>query len=182
MERKLSVGLAGMPASGKSLVRKYAKRKGFSTIVMGDVIREEAKKRGFTPTPDNLGKVMLQIREEDAAIVAKRCITKIKEHREDVIIDGIRSLDEVEEFKKHLSNFILVAIQSSPKTRFRRIIRRNRADDPKTWTEFEKRDSRELSVGLGDVIAIADRIIINEGTKEELKKETSKILFNVRRR
>ena len=140
-------------------------------------IRKEAKKRGMDQTPENLGKVTLKIREEeDAAIVAKRCIIRIKKSEKDILIDGIRSLEEVEEFKQHISNFKLIAIHSSPKTRFKRILRRNRVDDPKTWIEFKERDYRELSVGLGRVIAIADKIIVNEGTIKELKKKTCKVL------
>jgi len=32
-----------------------------------------------------------------------------------------------------------------------------------------KRDLRELSVGLGNAIAMADYLLVNEGTKEEFK-------------
>ncbi|MDH5783256.1 MAG: dephospho-CoA kinase, partial [Candidatus Bathyarchaeota archaeon] len=51
-----------------------------------------------------------------------------------------------------------------------------RSDDPKGWEAFLKRDLRELSVGLGNAIAIADYLIVNEGTKEEFKMKIHETL------
>jgi len=38
--------ITGMPGSGKSLVADAAKQLGFRVVSMGDVIREEAERRG----------------------------------------------------------------------------------------------------------------------------------------
>ena len=40
------MGISGMPGSGKATVSELAAEKGAITVVMGDIIREEAKKRG----------------------------------------------------------------------------------------------------------------------------------------
>ena len=56
---KFVVGLTGMPGSGKSLVVKIAQELGYEVIVMGDVVRKEAKKRGIEPNLNNLGKTKL---------------------------------------------------------------------------------------------------------------------------
>ncbi len=45
--KKLVVCLGGMPGAGKSLVVEIAQELGYSIITMGDVIREETKKRGL---------------------------------------------------------------------------------------------------------------------------------------
>ena len=178
MKEKILIGVAGMPGAGKATVEEIVKDMGYSVVVMGDVIRDEAKRRGLKPTPENLGMVMLKLREEKGPnIVAERCIPKIeKTDGKIVIVDGIRSPHEVKEFKKHFSNFTLIAIHASPETRFQRLFRRRRSDDPKGWETFTDRDLRELSVGLGDVIAMADYMIINEGTKNELKRQIRKVL------
>jgi dephospho-CoA kinase len=175
---KVVMGIAGMPGSGKATFNEIAKRKGYTVVVMGDEVREEAKRRGLKPTPENIGKIMLQLRrEEGPAVVAKRCIPKIDNARGNIVfVDGIRSLHEVEEFKRHFPNFTLIAVHSSPETRFQRLFRRKRSDDPKGWETFLKRDQRELSVGLGDAIAMADYIIVNEGTKEEFKMKIHEVL------
>jgi len=184
MAEKVVIGVAGMPGAGKATVRHIVQKIGYNVVVMGDIIREEAKRRKMEPTPENLGWIMLKIREEEGpAVVAKRCLPKIREAEEKVVvIDGIRSLHEVEEFKRHFPGFTLIAIQASPETRFQRLFKRRRSDDPKTWKTFIERDTRELSVGLGDVIATADHIIVNEGTKEQLKRNVRKILEDVIRK
>jgi len=181
MNAKLVVALAGMPGSGKSLVINVAKEDNYGIIVMGDEVREEAKKRGMPPTPENLGRIMLELRRlEGEAAIARRCILKIeKEEKQKIIVDGVRSLKEVEEFKKHFPKFTLIAIHSSPETRFKRLYNRQRSDDPKNWEIFHERDMRELSVGLGNAIAMAEHLIINEEKREIVKEKIKKVLRKV---
>jgi dephospho-CoA kinase len=178
MENKVVVGLAGMPGSGKGAFRRFVQKIGYPVVIMGDEIRNEVKRRKLEPTPENLGKVMLQLREmEGPAVVAKRCIPKLQNIKEKiVVVDGIRSLDEVEEFKKHFPNFTLIALHASPKTRYQRLFRRRRSDDPDSWGTFMQRDLREIGVGLGAVIAMADYMIVNEGTLTQLKKNIQQVL------
>jgi len=178
VRRKILIGIAGMPGAGKDTIRKTVQKLGFPVIVMGDEVRSEAKRKGLKITPENLGKLMLQMRKENGpAAVAKRCIPKIKAIESPVIfIDGIRSLHEVEEFKKKFLNVKVLAIHASPKTRFKRLLKRGRRDDPKDWESFVERDRRELKVGLGEVIATADYMVINEGTKKNLEKNLTVFL------
>ena len=167
-----------MPGSGKGAFRRTLQKMGYPVMIMGNEVREEVKQRNLKPTPENLGKVMLQLREsEGPAAIAKRCIPKLKKATGGIVgVDGIRSLHEVEEFKKHFPSFILIAIQASPKTRYHRLFRRRRSDDPKSWETFMERDLRELSVGMGAVIAAADHMIMNEGTLAQLKKKIQQVL------
>jgi len=178
MKEKILLGVAGMPGAGKATVGEIVRSMGYSVVVMGDEIRDEAKRRGLQPTPENLGTVMLKLREEKGPkIVAERCIPKIeKADGKIVVVEGIRSPHEVEEFKEHFSNFTLIAIHASSETRFQRLFRRRRSDDPDGWETFVERDLRELSVGLGDVIAMADYMMVNEGTKNQLKRQVRKVL------
>jgi len=175
---KRVVGIVGMPGSGKSVASGVAKELGFSVVVMGDVIREEVAKRGLSPTPENVGKVMVEVRrEEGPAVVAKRCIPRIQSFsNRDVIIEGLRSLAEAHEFRRRFPDFKLIAIHSSPKTRFHRVFRRNRSDDSADWQVFVERDLREIEVGIGSAIALADYVIINEGTLQRFKASVRKCL------
>ena len=181
MQQKVVIGVAGMPGAGKAVLRSSAEGMGCTVVIMGDEIREETKRRGLDPTPENVGKVMIELRkEEGATTVAKRCIPKIKKAQSNIVlVDGIRSLDEVDEFKRHFSNFSLIAAHSSPEARFQRLSRRKRSDDPNGWNVFHERDLRELSVGQGDVIALADFMLVNEGTYDEFKAEATKALQTV---
>lgn len=178
---KLVVGLAGMPGAGKSIVVNVAMANGYGVVVMGDEVREEAKKRGLEPTPENLGQIMLELRRlEGEAVIAKRCIPKIAAMTGNkVIVDGIRSLAEVEEFKRNFPKFVLVAVHASPETRFRRLFHRRRSDDPKSWEVFRERDMRELSVGLGNAIALAEYMIVNEESLGVAKRRAAEILRRI---
>jgi len=181
MKEKIVVGVAGMPGSGKATVKEIAQEMDYSIVVMGDEIREEAKRRKLKPTPENLGQLMLKLREEEGqAVVARRCVPKIERAEGNVVVvDGIRSLHEVNEFKKRFPYFFFVAIYASPETRFQRLFQRKRSDDPKSWEAFTERDLRELSVGLGDVMATADYMLINEATRVQLKRKVRKVLESV---
>jgi len=182
MQQKKVIAISGMPGAGKGVASEAGKSLGFDVLVLGDVIREETERRGIEPTPKNMGDVMLELRaNEGVAVVAKRLLPKIENARSStVIVEGVRSMHELQELQsKH--EVITVAIHASPKTRFQRLLSRKRSDDPKTWEVFFERDSRELNVGLGHVIALADLVLINEGTiadlQSEFKKEISRIGF-----
>ncbi|MCX8153113.1 MAG: AAA family ATPase [Candidatus Bathyarchaeota archaeon] len=166
---KIVVGLTGMPGAGKSLVVDTARALGYAVVVMGDVVREETRLLGLPLTPENVGKVMLELRERGGpSVIADKCIPKIEQQRSSkVIIDGIRSLSEVNTFKAHFAKFSLIAVHASPETRFTRLFNRRRSDDPNGWAAFHERDMRELGVGLGSAIAMAEHIIVNEAKKEE---------------
>jgi dephospho-CoA kinase len=181
MKEKVVIGVAGMPGSGKASVKNAALEMGYPVVVMGDEIREEAKRRKLKPTLENLGKLMLKLRaEEGEAVVARRCIPKIERTEEKVVIvDGIRSQRESSEFKKRFPRFFLIAFHASPEIRFQRLLQRKRSDRPMSWEAFMQRESRELNVGLDDVIATADYVLTNEGTKRQLKSEVRKVLERV---
>ncbi|MFC1487236.1 AAA family ATPase [Thermoproteota archaeon] len=178
---KVVVGITGMPGAGKGVFRRTIQRLGYPFVIMGDEVREEVKRRELKPNPENLAETMLNLRKiEGSAAIAKRCILKLKNQpRRVVFIDGIRSLNEVEEFKKHFPLFILITIHASPKTRYQRLVRRRRSDDPTDWDTFMERDLRELGIGIGDVISVADYMIVNEGTIRQLKQKTLQFIKKV---
>ncbi len=168
---KLVIGLAGMPGSGKSIVVDVAREMGYNIVVMGDVIRQETLNRGLELTPQNVGKVMLELRQESGNyVIAQKCIPKIEEQASSkVLVDGLRSLFEADIFKEHFAKFNLVAVHASPQTRFTRLSTRRRSDDPAEWKVFQERDMRELGVGLGNVIAMAEQVIVNDNSFEHVR-------------
>ena len=90
----LIVAITGMPGAGKSTAAKALEVHGFELVVMGDVIREETRRRGLEPNEKNTGKVMLELRREyGPGAVAEVCLRSIKAMKEKVVIvDGLRSL------------------------------------------------------------------------------------------
>lgn len=179
---KAVIAITGMPGAGKGTVAsEVARLFNCPVIHMGDVIREEAKRRGLEPTDENLGRIMLEIRSEfGPAVVAQRCLKSLIPKDPTVVVDGIRSAHEVEEFRRSTERFVLIAVFASTEKRFKRLYGRKRADDPKIRERFRVRDERELNVGLGDAIAMADYVAVNEGKPEETKRAVAEVIRKIK--
>ncbi|MEM4734429.1 MAG: AAA family ATPase [Candidatus Thorarchaeota archaeon] len=173
--------LTGMPGSGKSELANVFREEGYPVIVMGDVVRRETRKRGLEPNPTNTGRIMLELRDRfGPGAIARMCVDEIAAlQSEIVVIEGCRSLAEVEEFSRLCDDVLLVCVHSSPKTRFRRLQSRGREDAPPDWKTFRERDLREISVGIGGVIALSDNMIINEGDLESLRENGRRLMMEL---
>jgi len=159
-----------MPGAGKSTIAEGLKSKGYEIINMGDAVRAEAKNRNLEPNGENLGKLMLELREKNGpGAVANLIKPQIQNSQSDVIvIDGIRSNAEIQVLKNS-GNLKILSIHASSDTRFDYLTNRGRSDDPENRETFEKRDDRELDVGISTSIALADETISNNSlTKEQL--------------
>ena len=170
------VAITGMPGAGKSTAAQALVGQGWTRVVMGDVIRAETKRRGLEPNAKNTGEVMKSLREERGeSAVADLCIEAIAKTGVDrVVVDGVRSVAEVEAFRKR-ALVMLVAVDASPERRFELLKDRGRSDDPLTRGMFEERDLRELGVGIGEAIALADIVVSNErATPDDLAGEMAK--------
>jgi len=167
-----------MPGAGKSTIAEGLKPKGYEIINMGNAVREEAKKRNLESTRENLGKLMLELREKNGSgAIAELVKPQIESSTADVIlIDGVRSNDEIQVLKK-FGTVKLLAIHASTDTRFDFLQKRGRSDDPQTKEHFDERDNRELGVGISNSIALSDYAISNVGlTKDELIEKTFNII------
>jgi len=159
-----------MPGAGKSTIVSSLKARGLEALNLGDGVRAEAKKRNLEPTGENLGKLMLELREKNGpGAVADLLTERIKNSQSEVIvIDGVRSTAEIEVLK-NVGPVKLLSIEASTDTRYKFLGTRGRSDDPVTREKFEERDKRELGVGIGKSIAIADETISNNNiTLDEL--------------
>lgn len=168
-----------MPGAGKSTAAEAIATLGFAIVNMGDVIRKETQKRGLPLTEESIGSVMLELRQRKGpGAVAELCFSKIESSGSSlVVIDGARSVDEVEVFRR-LSDVKVLAVHASPRKRYDYLMRRGRTDAPLTWQSLVARDDRELRVGLGKIIALSDEVISNNDvTIRELRsraKNTAK--------
>ena len=172
------VAITGMPGAGKSTAARALMEKGWKRVIMGDVIREETRRRGLVPDSKNTGDVMKELRKEGGeAAVAELCLKAIRKTKSDrVVVDGIRSMSEVETFRKS-AKVILIAVHASQRRRFALLKDRGRSDDPLSYDAFQKREEREIEVGIGNAIALADEIVSNEHTTpEKLASEIAEVV------
>ena len=167
-----------MPGAGKSEVANAFHNAGFPLIIMGDVIREETRNRGLEANPENTKKVMLDLRESHGlGAIATLCLDGLHKQESDIIvIEGCRSIAEIDVFDDYAEEVAIICVHASPKIRFSRLQERNREDAPSNWEIFRERDIRELSVGLGGVIALSDIMLINEGTLDKIRKSSKELV------
>jgi len=163
----VAVGIAGLPGSGKTLITSLFVKRGFKPYTMGDVIRRYAEERGVTPD-----EAAVLIRLEGGMRAVVRGLRG--DHR--IVIDGLRSPEEVEALEEALGRLFLVYVVASRQTRLRRLAARGREDDPATYAQFALRDYREMRLGVTALLMRADAIIVNEDKSvEELEAEVEAV-------
>lgn len=194
------IGFVGMPGSGKSVASEVARSMGLEVVVMGDIIRQEATRLGLSPTDENLGRVgnLLRAREGPQA-VARRTLERAKRYGKDlVVVDGLRSKDEIDFFRSNSDGFRLVEVFTSAEARLKRIANRGRSDDvtpdreasespenagsldlpfQKTAEALEKRERREIGWGMCDAFKEADLRMDNNGSLDEFRAKVRAFLL-----
>src|SRR3989454_489382 len=165
------VCVTGMPGCGKEEILVVARDLGFTIVRMGDVGREEAQRRELPITDSAVGGMAHSEREAHGfGIWAERTLPRI--HGDRIVVDGLRGRAELEVFRKAFGDALIVlAVHASPKTRHERMLRRKRLDDAVTIEAVLARDLRELSWGLGEVIAMADIMLVNESSLDEFRRQ-----------
>jgi len=169
----------GMPGSGKEEFLKCCESRGAKIIRMGDIVRAKAREFGLDPSDSSVGTLANEERKRYGMdIWAKRTIPFVGGDL--VIIDGTRGPDEIRAFRHAFGDDLrVIAIHACAKTRFERQLARGRSDLPMTRAGFNLRDRRELDWGLGEAIALADYMIVNESSLKDLKKSVDSLLDSI---
>ncbi len=169
----------GMPGSGKEEFLKCCESRGAKIVRMGDIVREKAKQFDLDSSDSSIGTLANDERKRYGMdIWAKRTIPYVGGDL--VAIDGTRGPDEIRAFKHAFGDDLkVIAIHACAKTRFERLLIRGRGDSPLTRVEFDLRDRRELDWGLGEAIAMADHMIVNESSLRDLKKKVDSLLNSI---
>ena len=174
------IGLTGKNASGKGEVADYLKAKGFGYFSLSDELREEANERGIETTRANLIRLGNKLREEFGANYLTRKINEKINDDENFVVDSIRNPEEINELRKN-KNFILVGVDAPVEIRFERAVKRGRVGDAKTLEEFKELEQREnlknkTGQQLDECLKGADKLIVNDGSIEELHKKISLLI------
>src|SRR5580765_3373179 len=163
----LIVGLTGMPGAGKSTLAKLLIKKGMPVVIMGDAVREAAKRANLEMTDANLGNLMIRLRKEKGSgAIAYLVLDRIRSiivsspNVNAIIVDGIRNIEEMKVLGS-LGAVKLLAIHGSSLVRFKHVKARARSDAPDKEDDFSERDRRELTVGISEAIALADESVSN---------------------
>jgi dephospho-CoA kinase len=168
----------GMPGSGKDELVEVAHTLGLATLKMGDLVRDETRRRGLGLTNQNVARIANEEREKHGpGVWAQRALPKLTETR--MLVDGCRSDTEVSVFRHNFGDLFVLAIYSSPEHRYDRMAKRGRGDDGQDMQEFYDRDRRELKWGIGNAFVLADGILVNEGSLDDFRRAARSMLTSV---
>lgn len=178
------VAIVGMSGAGKSEVARAFEENSFIRIRFGDVTDEEIRKRGLELNEENERHIRELLRQEyGMSAYAMLNLSKIDlaQKQSGVVIDGLYSWEEYTFLKKYYGeDFCVVAVWSSPRTRYTRLS--SRANRRLTLEEAASRDEAEVeNINKGGPIAMADFTIINESSIKNLKREVKGIISGIKR-
>jgi dephospho-CoA kinase len=165
-----------MPGCGKEEFLRVARERGLAVVRMGDVVRDEVRRRKRPLTDQAVGSLAQEERQKHGyGVWAERTVPHVGEGP--TVVDGVRGRAELEVFRKAFGEGLrVVAIHASPRTRFERIRGRQRGDDVVSWEQFLRRDEREMGWGLAEVIATAEYMIVNEDDLASLESQAKAVL------
>jgi dCMP deaminase len=168
------IGLTGRNAAGKGEVAKYLQTKSFYYYSLSDAIRDELRARKLEVSRESLIQVGNELRQRfGPSILADRIVELTRPDR-NYIIDSIRNPAEVATLRKACREFKLIRVDAPLQTRFERTVARRRENDPMTFEAFVALETREasgdpLSQNLDEVEKLADEILVNDSSLEELR-------------
>ncbi|MBR9690129.1 AAA family ATPase [Candidatus Woesearchaeota archaeon] len=182
------IAVVGMTGSGKTETAEYIESNGYQFLRFGQIVMDEIKKRGLTPTEKHEKEIRERFRKEHGmAAFAILNQPKIEEllKKGPVVIDGLGSWDEYKVLKeKYKENIIVLSIFASPKIRYERLSKRTLSSHdkhvkkrPATIEQAKSRDKAEIeNTHRAGPIAMADYTIINEESEEILKQNIDKFI------
>jgi len=171
--------IVGMPGSGKSTITRYLQGKGWQVVHFGEITMRELKARGLPSNEANERMVREQLRQAHGMdAYAKLLLPNIQDALSisPTAIDGLYSWAEYKLLRQHFgSQMHVVATFTSRSIRYTRLC--NRPDRPLTPEESELRDSAEIeNLEKGGPIAMADHVILNDASEEELLQAVDRLL------
>lgn len=169
------IAITGPAGSGKDTVADYiAKKLNIPHVSGGDILRDMLTSLGLDPKKSALGPFGTFLRSQYGPDIIFQRVLAQTNGGQDLVNSGLRSLSEASAVKEKSGQ--IVYIDAPETTRHDRIVSRQRAGevDAGLLKQLDKQESASrLIVGenLIKVKAMADTIIVNDGSLAELYKE-----------
>ncbi len=179
------IGITGTLGAGKGTVVEYLKTKGFTHYSASGFITEEIVRRALPVNRDTMREVADSLREmHGPGYITNELLARAAQTGGDAVIESIRSVGEAENLKNH--GAILWAVDADIRTRYERITKRKSEKDSVTFEHFVEQEKQEsdntepFKMNLPKCIAMADAVITNDGTQEELFTQVESALSKLK--
>ena len=179
------IGITGTKSSGKDVVAEIFQKNGFEFASTSDRVREEAIEIGKPNyTIKDLQDIANDLREKlGSGVLVERSLKKLSSEK-NIVLGGIRNPGEVFAIKER--GGILIAVDAPKEVRHKRLISRNKREDPKEVQQILEMDKRDLGYGEAEsgqqvrkCMELADHNIYNNGSLEELKEKVEDLIKNL---
>lgn len=161
------IGITGPFGSGKSTAASFFETKGFKKITLSSFLEEQLRLDNKEITRKNLQDLgNLWRDQEGSGVLAKKALEFIYQNNiEKAVIDGIRNLGEIDEFKQ-TSRFILLGVVADRDVRLERVksMRNREGLTRELFDELDLRDlgiteDKETGLQVAKCLAISDYFI-----------------------
>ena len=182
LREKSIIAVVGMAGSGKSLACEFFKTKGNPVLRFGDETDRGLRAENLPLTEANERQYRENLRKElGMAAYAIKIEPHLREAfrsgTECIILDGLYSWEEYIYLKAKFPQLKLLAIYTSPALRIKRLAKR--VIRPLSAAKTKQRDIAEIeNLHKAGPIAIADYLVVNEGSVSDFHQELEKALVH----
>ncbi len=178
--KKTILALAGEMGSGKGAIAEYLIQKhGAKKFRFSSVFRDILDRLHIEESRENIQSLSTALRSAFGDdILSQTLIGDIGQSTDPLIIlDGVRREEDMK-YLRHMEGFVFIFVDADFDTRYTRVVTRgeNASDTTKTVAQFLKESEAEAEARIRSLRDIADKIIENNGTMEELQEKIEEIL------
>lgn len=184
------IGITGTLGAGKGTVAEYlTKKHHFTYLSVRNFLAGEVRRRGLMVNRDTITQVANELRAAHGpGWVVEQILTQALDQaktfrQKNVVIESIRSVGEAQMLKT--KEAVLWGVDADVKERYRRIVGRASETDQVSFEKFLEDEKREWDnsdpskQNLKAVIAMADVVLQNNGTQDELFAQVEAALTNI---
>lgn len=180
------IGITGTLGAGKGTIVDFlVEERHFTHYSVRAFLLEEIRKRGMPENRDSMFTLANELRaQHGSSYVTDQLYLQAAESGHNCVIESIRTPGEVESLRKS-GNFTLLAVDADQRLRYDRIRLRESETDQVSFETFRENELREMTTAdptrqnLQRCIEMADFILLNNGTKEELLRKTIEVLSHI---
>lgn len=158
-QRGVVVGISGSIAAGKTTASRHLESIGFGYTRISMVIDETLRERGLPPTRKNHQEVGMSLHEEmGQSWLCRRAVELLPDGIADIVIDGLRWVDDVRFFRERYGGRFLHIHVTAPQE-----LRRIRFDADGKGIPFDAVVSHPVEQGIAAAAELADVTLANDG-------------------
>ncbi len=179
------IGLAGSFAAGKGTVVDYlVDQKEFRHFSASGFITEEIVRRDMPVNRDSMIVVANDLRATHGpSYIIDSLYARAKEQGGDVIIESLRAVAEVKRIQE--LGGVVLGVDAEPVLRYERAVARQSLKDVVTFEEWKAQELAESNQdddtkqNIFGSLALADYMIINNGTLDELHQQVDAVMAQI---